>query len=249
MTEQAFHPVAELFPLMEGRDFESLVEDIRENGLHHAIWRDSSGLIVDGRNRYRACLKANVAPKYRTWEGDQGRLPAFVASENLQRRHLTDEQRAFIAAKMATMKRGDLGKAQVVPGHKGFAPAKPPSGGFAKPLVSTAQAASVMDVTHRAVERASAIVKHAPELESQVTGGKVSLSAAASEAGSRSRGEDPRKPRQARQAKGMGAKSLGLYERGVADLRRWLITFNHVKRLAPVADFVRSFLREQERGR
>ena len=60
-TEQLpFHPLADLFPLLEGEDFEQLVTDIRENGLYEPIVM-LDGRILDGRNRYRACLSAGRA--------------------------------------------------------------------------------------------------------------------------------------------------------------------------------------------
>ena len=95
MTE--FHPVTEIFPLMQGEQYERLVQDIRENGLHESIWLHPDGRIIDGRNRHRACLDAGRVPHFETWKG-KGSLIQFVVSLNLHRRHLTSSQRAAAAA-------------------------------------------------------------------------------------------------------------------------------------------------------
>ena len=91
-----YHPVADIFPLMQGEQYDQLVQDIRENGLLEPIWL-YEGQIIDGRNRYRACLEAGVEPETRDWNGD-GSLIQFVVSLNLHRRHLTSSQRAAAAA-------------------------------------------------------------------------------------------------------------------------------------------------------
>ena len=53
-----FNAVADMFPLLSGAGFEDLIADIRKNGLREPILVDSEGRIVDGRNRYLACLAA-----------------------------------------------------------------------------------------------------------------------------------------------------------------------------------------------
>lgn len=92
MTEKDFHPVANIFPLMSGDELQALVDDISLHGLQEPIWRHE-GKIIDGRNRFIACLKAGVSPKYRDWDG-KGSLVEFVVSLNLHRRHLSSGQRA-----------------------------------------------------------------------------------------------------------------------------------------------------------
>ena len=90
-----FHPIANIFPLMEGEEFKALVNDIKLNGLLEPIWLYQNH-IIDGRNRYRACLEAGVEPEYQEWSGE-GSLIAFVISKNLKRRHLTTTQLSFVS--------------------------------------------------------------------------------------------------------------------------------------------------------
>src|ERR1700730_10409606 len=103
-----FHPLADMFPLLEGKDFDDLVEDIKKNGLREKIDL-YQGKIADGRNRYRALLRLGVDPsgepdKYfrkaiytHTIGGEiapheqtnDDRVTAYVISRNIHRRHLT----------------------------------------------------------------------------------------------------------------------------------------------------------------
>jgi N6-adenosine-specific RNA methylase IME4 len=94
-----FHPAANIFPLMAEDEFARLVEDIKLNGQLEPIWLDSEGQIIDGRNRYMACLKANIQPITKTWTGN-GSIVDFAVSLNLHRRHLTASQRACVATEM-----------------------------------------------------------------------------------------------------------------------------------------------------
>jgi hypothetical protein len=91
-----FHPLSNIFPLMEGEDFEQLKEDIRLYGQREPIDLYENK-ILDGRNRYRACKDLGIEPTFRDWQGN-GSPRAFVVSMNLHRRHLTNEQRRTIIA-------------------------------------------------------------------------------------------------------------------------------------------------------
>jgi hypothetical protein len=159
MTAIEFHPLANLFPLVEGADFDVLVDDISRNGLHEPITL-YQGKILDGRNRYRACLRASVAPAFEEYTG---RDPlGYVVSLNLTRRHLNDAQRAMVAAKLATLKHG---------GDR----SKSPIGDL-----SQQQAADLLNISKRSVERAVGVRDHGTlELQHSVERGEVSVAAAA----------------------------------------------------------------------
>lgn len=90
-----YHPAATLFPLMTDEEFAALKEDIEINGLREPLWIYEDKLI-DGRNRYRACMELGIKPEFREWDG-KGSLVAFVVSLNLKRRHLSSGQKAVIA--------------------------------------------------------------------------------------------------------------------------------------------------------
>ena len=104
MTDLAFHPLANVFPLLEGEPFDALVVDIKASGLCEPIWL-YQGQILDGRNRYRACQELGLDCATRDYLGNDPL--GFVLSMNLQRRHLDESQRAMIAARLATMRQGE----------------------------------------------------------------------------------------------------------------------------------------------
>lgn len=109
-----FHPFAEVFPLLEGDEFTWLVEDIKENGLQKVITL-YKGKVLDGRNRFLACQKAKVKPRYHKFDGDDAAALTFVVSANMHRRHLTTSQRAMAAARIATLQSGANQHSEGVP--------------------------------------------------------------------------------------------------------------------------------------
>jgi DNA-binding CsgD family transcriptional regulator len=114
MTKELhFHPLADIFPLMEGEEFEALVADIKANGLREQIVL-YEGMILDGRNRYRALRALSVSPAdipghpFGSFCGrdalparDPGKDPTgFVVSRNVHRRHLTAKQKRDVIVKL-----------------------------------------------------------------------------------------------------------------------------------------------------
>ena len=91
----SFHPLANRFPLIEGAEFDALVENIKVHGLKEpiTIYQEK---ILDGRNRELACIKAGVKGHYTPFQGTDADAAAFVFSKNFHRRHLNAEQRTKI---------------------------------------------------------------------------------------------------------------------------------------------------------
>src|SRR5215472_276994 len=89
------HPLANMFPMIEGNAFEELKCDIAAQGILEPI-RLYQGMILDGRNRYaagKACSHAFTADDFVVWEGTLAEAEAWVISTNLHRRHLSAKQK------------------------------------------------------------------------------------------------------------------------------------------------------------
>ena len=157
------HPYADILPLLEGEAFDSLVADIRANGLMEPI-TIYEGMILDGRNRWNACKAAGVEPRFLEFDGDDPL--AFVLSLNLHRRHLTPSQCAMVGADLATMRQGartDL---------------RQPSASL--PEVSQAQASRLSTASERGVRSAVFVKKKGShDLVQAVRDGKITVNLAA----------------------------------------------------------------------
>jgi hypothetical protein len=92
------HPLADTYPMMSQQEMDALVEDIRANGQRQPIIL-YEGMILDGRNRYAACLKAEKEPVVQTFEGDEAAAMALVRSLNDLRREMTPGKWALVAAR------------------------------------------------------------------------------------------------------------------------------------------------------
>lgn len=150
------HPLCTLFPRMADAEFNALVQDIATNGLRQPIVLHE-GMILDGGNRYRACIAAEVEPDF--IEHDGGNLVSFVLSANMHRRHMTPGQQAAIVASAQ-----DWAKAQ---GN-----GKP--GNLAR-LDTRADRAAISGASDGTQKMADKVAKADPDLAKKVAHGEISL--------------------------------------------------------------------------
>lgn len=184
----AHHPFADLFPMLAEDRRASFRSSLEQSQNHPIVLH--RGKVLDGRNRLREldALKKPVA--YVVFTGTNKQALDFVAAENLERRDLTDKDRAMIAAQIAKLRLGDNQHTRVAP---------PIGGGFEAETASSAdllgdtvqeetpqadmshaEAAALMHVPLRSVERAAVIERTGiPELKEAVRSGPVSLAAGA----------------------------------------------------------------------
>jgi hypothetical protein len=154
-TRKAFHPFADIFPMLGEDRLQELARDINSRGLLDHIMLHE-GQILDGRCRYVACEIAGVEPQFQDYVGDDPL--SFVVSRNLHRRHLTESQRAVVAARLADLK----------PGANQHTPGLP-----------IGRAADLLNVGTRTVARAREVLRRGvPELVKAVERGEVTVSAA-----------------------------------------------------------------------
>ena len=140
------HPAANLFPMMTDEQFQNLKADIKEHGQQEAIVFSHDNLLVDGRNRIRACNELGIEPE--TCElMEETDVVAYVLSHNLHRRHLSTNQRACVAAKLATLKHGEVGNGRKAEGQN---------------CPSTIDdAATLLNVSPRTVKNAKHVIENA----------------------------------------------------------------------------------------
>ena len=160
-TAYLLHPAAEIFPAMDEAAFAALVADIAAHGQREPILI-LDGRVIDGRHRQRACQQLGIEPLVRQVSADDGDPFGLVVSLNLHRRHLSEGQRAIIAARLATLPHGRPdANAQIC-------------------AFTQDEAAQHLKVSRRTVQHARAVLDHGiDELQAAVKGGEISVSAAA----------------------------------------------------------------------
>jgi N6-adenosine-specific RNA methylase IME4 len=190
--DRPYHPVADIFPLMEGDEFEMLCADISANGLLEAIWLHPDGSIIDGRNRHRACIETKTPPSFHTWN-EQGSLVAFVVAMNLHRRHLTSSQQAAVIPKAKTIIEELRQKARMRQGVRNDL-TSPNSLEEVKDKSTNEQLSELFNTNNSYVSTAFRLEREAPDLLEQVQDGEMSIPQAKRELTKRQRREAPPLP-------------------------------------------------------
>jgi hypothetical protein len=142
---QPYHPLCERYPRMEG-----LCASITANGLRKPITL-YQGQILDGKERYRACLKVGAATHFETFVGTEAEARDFLIDMNVRRRHLNDFQKGEMALGMITVQRG---------GDRRSASAKPNTAvAVFDPAVTEAEAAKLCDTSEDTIQRVRRVLE------------------------------------------------------------------------------------------
>lgn len=167
------HPLCLLFPRMLEPEFEALKADIATNGLNQPIIIHN-GMILDGGNRYRACVELGINPPTLNYLGIDP--IGLVMSANMHRRHLTPGQQAAIVAsaqdwELAQARGGDRKSDQAVTLPLDSEPDQSATLHFD----SAADRAATSGASLRTQKMADKVAKADPELAKQVAHGEISL--------------------------------------------------------------------------
>jgi phage N-6-adenine-methyltransferase len=172
-----FHDYANLFPMLQGEALDRLREDIREHGVREPVVFIGNA-ILDGRNRYMCARDLGIEYPRTEFGGDDPL--SFVISHNLHRRHLTESQRASIAARVANMPRGGaVYRTANLPTENESGLSLSEQAAPRPPLTSNADAADMLNVSERSVRSARKVHDTAPpEVSRAVDEGRMSVSLA-----------------------------------------------------------------------
>ncbi|MCY2945180.1 MAG: DUF4326 domain-containing protein [Planctomycetota bacterium] len=199
-----YHPIADVWPMMQEDQLQELAADIKKNGLIQPVWL-YQGMILDGRNRWAACKIAGVEPKTKEYTGDEP--TAFAVSLNDKRRHMNKGSLAAVAAELEPFFAEDAKRRQRASGGDKKSElvksvkAKLPEVVDNNPSVQArAEAAKSVGVGDRYVQDAKKIKAEAPEVFERLKAGKMTLQDAKREVAKKPT-DDWRKDERERQAK------------------------------------------------
>ena len=168
------HPFTQIWPLLNLEDFEKFKQDIAANGQRLPILT-YKGMVIDGRNREVACKKLGIEPRYED-SGAQSESDALglVVSLNEHRRHLSEDQRASAADKLANIIHGHNQHVEKIEDISQEISSKINEGG--KHAMSMLTAARAMNVAPMRVARIRGIRKHGGQAAvDEVIAGKIPL--------------------------------------------------------------------------
>ena len=193
---QGVHPYADKFPMLPDSELEELAESIKQNGQRQPIVLTEDGLILDGRNRAKACEMVNVEPEVTVYEGDD--LAEYVIDSNSNRRHMTSGQMymcdALVFAEAGLRANGRWARGTVAIGSS-----------------------SNISARRKGLDWAGTVIDYAPHLIDQVVSGDLALDKAVREAEQR-RDAERKKLEEQQRLEAEEADSRAFVEENAPDL-------------------------------
>ena len=117
----------DFFELLKGTDYEALKKDIEKNGIKTALHILKDGTVICGNQRLRIINELGISHeevpiKIVSHLKTEEEIKEYVIKDNLLRRHLKVEQRAFLEAELIKIYEGRFGtKEYSSTGNKGVA--------------------------------------------------------------------------------------------------------------------------------
>jgi hypothetical protein len=233
------HPVAAMFPMLEGDEYENLRSSIKSYGQQKTILVQGD-LLIDGRNRMKVCLDLGIEPRVSEYH-DKLDPADHIRIANIDRRHLTEDMRSAICAKIHRWQIAQSNAVkQAAQGHHGSEGGRgrkktlttDSSTGFEEPKTrardarsTVGQIAALAKVSHHKAAQADAVAKATPELLDQVATGAVKLKDAHAQVRATKGAKSPHpNPEQ---------DYLVAKERGMEKLRDALQTLNKIYKAYP----------------
>jgi ParB-like chromosome segregation protein Spo0J len=165
-----------MFPMLNDTELNKLAEDIKEHGLRQPIvLNHDESILVDGRNRLRACEIAGADFTTTTLpeDYDEKMIIDYIVSANLRRRDLTVGQKSMVATELEPIY-AEAARKRMLAGKKDPTVNLPEG-------ESREQAAKVAGVSGKSVSDAKALKREAPDLVEKVRNGEMTLNAATKE--------------------------------------------------------------------
>lgn len=140
------HPIGAILPAMSKSDLKELRKSMESHGYLSGEAIDLyEGKVLDGWHRYNAARSAGVTPEFTNYRGDDP--VGHVMAKNLQRRHLSDDQRSMVAAELYALDESE----------------------------DIEDAAATVNVPASKAKRAQRIANHHPKLKEAVQSGEIKL--------------------------------------------------------------------------
>jgi ParB-like chromosome segregation protein Spo0J len=164
------HPVAKMFPTIGAKGAKELREDIEANGIKVPILiNKAKDTILDGRNRWMIAHELKLDDgkvPFEVFKGTDEEIPGEIISRNILRRHLTDDQRAFLVAQIRGPQIEADAKARQDLGMKS-------TQGSSRARDQVAKEANVSD--HKARAALTVSKRSADEIKAKVASGEMKL--------------------------------------------------------------------------
>jgi len=172
------HPIANVWPMLDDEKLDELAEDIRQQGQLQPIWT-FEGMILDGRNRFEACRRAEIKPIIMEYKGDEP--TAFAVSLNDRRRHMGKSALAAVAAELEPFFAQDAARRRKETEGRPKKDAEklteklPQVSSPPRALMAREEAAKSVGVNDRYVQDAKKVKAQAPEVFERLKAGKITL--------------------------------------------------------------------------